>query len=45
MDKNLKIYLEREWRKCNHTKYHYLFNDWYKNLTDNQIYYFQLFMR
>lgn len=38
---NLKIYLKNEWNKNNHTKYHKYFDEWFKNLTENQIYYFE----
>ena len=37
MNKELYEYLQSEWLKCNHKKYHHLFNKWVGNLTDNQI--------
>lgn len=40
IDKNLHQYLQTQWRFCNHTKYLKYFDDWVKNITDNQIYYF-----
>ena len=40
MDKNLRLYLETEWRNNNPPKYQHYFNNWYQKLTDNQIYYY-----
>lgn len=37
---SIKEYLEKEWRLSNHTKYHYLFNKWFENLTENQVLYY-----
>lgn len=33
-------YLQQEWRKSVHTKYHVNFDEWFRNLTDNQLTYF-----
>lgn len=41
---NLHEYLKKEWIYNCHRKYHYLFEDWFKNLTENQIIYFSAFM-
>jgi hypothetical protein len=43
--KDLKNYLELEWRKSNHTKYQIYFNEWFKNLTKDQIYWFEKYMK
>lgn len=37
----LKEYLEKEWRYNNHAKYQKYFNEWFKNLTEIQIFYFK----
>jgi len=41
MNEVLRQYLEKEWRYNNHKKYQKYFAEWYKNLIDNQIYYFR----
>lgn len=43
--KELYEYLKHEWIfKC-HKKYHYLFDTWYENITENQILYFNAWMK
>ena len=37
-------YLEKEWKYSNHKKYYKYFNAWLENLTENQIYYFNINM-
>ena len=37
---DLKGYLKKEWRYCNHAKYQYYFEDWFSNITQNQRLYF-----
>jgi len=41
MNKELRQYLEKEWRYNNLKKYQKYFNEWVENLTDNQIHYFK----
>ena len=36
----LKIYLQETWRRENHAKYQRYFEEWFNNITENQIYYF-----
>lgn len=40
--KELKTYLEIRFREDNHVKYHRYFKEWYVNLTEHQLYYFNL---
>ena len=40
MTKQLKAYLHRRWLDSNHRKYHDYFEEWVKNITQNQIEYF-----
>lgn len=35
--KELKEYLQNEWRRCNHARYQKYFEEWYINLTPQQI--------
>lgn len=36
----LKGWMNYEWNFSCHTKYRHLFEEWWKNITDSQIYYF-----
>ena len=37
MNKELFSWLEKEFRIANHTKYHKYFDEWIKNISNNQI--------
>jgi hypothetical protein len=37
---DLRDYLHKEWKMRNHPKYLKYFEEWFKNITENQIYYF-----
>ena len=39
----MKEYLYNEWRMNNHPRYLHLFEEWYKNLTDNQKLYYRAY--
>jgi hypothetical protein len=39
---NLKHYLQKEWIKNNHVRYHGYFEEWFDNLTENQKYYYDI---
>ena len=39
----MKEYLYNEWRLCNNSKYLHLFDEWYKNLTENQMLYYKAY--
>lgn len=41
MVQELKEYLKKEWKYNNHNKYQKYFDEWVKNLTNNQIYHFR----
>ena len=41
---NLRDYLRKEWKHNNISKYQKYFDMWFNNLTDNQIYYYNLYM-
>lgn len=43
--KELREYLEREWRYNVHKKYHKYFDLWYDNLTDTQVLFYSAWMR
>lgn len=32
----MKEYLWEQWKRCNNPKYYKYFEDWYKNITENQ---------
>lgn len=40
MTQELHYYLQKEWMKNNHPKYHKYFEEWVVNITPNQIHYF-----
>lgn len=40
MTQELHYYLQKEWMKNNHPKYHKYFDEWVVNITPNQIHYF-----
>lgn len=40
-DDELYKYLKEWWRNNNHVKYQKYFDEWFENLTDNQIDYFR----
>lgn len=40
MNKDLYNCLKNEWKFNNHKKYQKYFDEWFDNLTENQIYYF-----
>lgn len=42
MTEELKIWLWERWRLDNHKKYYHLFEPWVENLTESQIYYFNI---
>lgn len=42
MDDQLYVYLKKEWKENNLPKYQKYFDEWVKNVTDNQIYYYRL---
>lgn len=33
----LRNWLQYQWLKCNHPKYHHLFDEWVSNITESQI--------
>jgi hypothetical protein len=41
----VRNYLEKEWRFSCHKKYHYLFDQWFKGITDDQLLYFEAYAR
>lgn len=41
MNDKLYLYLKEEWRINNHRKYQKYFDEWVKNVTDIQIFYFK----
>ena len=41
MDVNIEGYLHKRFHFDNHKKYHKYFNEWFINLTENQLYYFK----
>jgi len=41
MDDVLYVYLKNQWRKNNAPKYQHYFEQWVKNLTKTQIYYYK----
>ena len=43
--KELYEYLKHEWIFNCHKKYHYMFDMWFENITDNQILYFTYWMK
>lgn len=43
--KELYEYLKHEWIFNCHKKYHYMFDMWFENITDNQILYFTSWMK
>ena len=40
IEESVKDYLRKMWRVSNHAKYQKYFDEWYENLTNTQIYYF-----
>lgn len=42
MNDNLYKYLQAEFKRNNLSKYHKYFDEWVSNLTDNQIYYYNI---
>lgn len=38
--KNLKQWLKEQWKRDNHVKYQKYFEEWFQNITENQIQYF-----
>lgn len=44
ISKELYEYLKKDWKKCNHTKYHKYFDEWVSNITDDQIHYYTIQM-
>jgi hypothetical protein len=44
MQSKLKEHLAIEWKQTNHRKYHKYFDEWYINLTKDQIHHFTLQM-
>lgn len=40
----LKPWLQERWRRDNHAKYQQYFEPWFENLTDSQLYYFEMQM-
>jgi hypothetical protein len=40
---DLKEYLKKEWKYCNHTKYQHYFEDWFNKLTETQLLYFKCY--
>ena len=42
---NLKDYLKNEWRNCNRAKYQQYFENWFNNLTQNQLLYFNCYSK
>ena len=44
MNEQLSLWLEKEFYKCNHPKYHKYLKEWISNITDNQIEGFQKMM-
>lgn len=42
---DLKNYLQKEFDRSVHRKYRYLFEQWFGNLTDNQIMYYTAYMQ
>ena len=44
MTRELHQYLEQEWIRYNNKRYWKYFEEWIENLTDNQIYYFTLYL-
>ena len=41
----LKTYLQAQFKRTVHKKYHSLFDQWFANLTDNQIMYYTAYMQ
>ncbi len=41
----LKTYLQMQFKRCVHKKYHCLFEQWFSNLTDDQIMYYFAYMQ
>lgn len=44
-NEELYEYLKHEWIFNCHKKYHYMFDVWFENITDNQILYFTSWMK
>ncbi len=42
---NMKEYLQNEWRQCNHARYQKYFEEWYRNLTQQQIEFFNAYSK
>lgn len=40
LNQSIYTYLEVRYYQDNHAKYHKYFEEWVKNVTDNQLYYF-----
>lgn len=41
----LEEYLKKEWRNCNHSKYQIYFKEWFNNLTETQLLYFNYYSK
>ena len=41
----LRQHLKNEWKRDNHNKYQKYFDEWFKNLTSNQVSYFRMRMK